>query len=195
MAKPSIPKGTRDFSPQEVTKRGYIINILKKNFEKFGFQPIETPTFENLETLMGKYGEEGDRLIFKILNSGDYIKDFDRLLLVLNFIFNRKKLSDVFNEWRNREEFKGKENEDELRNVFGDYLRRYIEKSLQQLSLLEKPNFVLKIIRNFKNNIYVEDSIFQMYKKFISDKDYSYNKGKILELGLFETDLVKLIEE
>lgn len=73
MAKPSIPKGTRDFSPQEVAKRGYIINILKKNFEKFGFQPIETPSFENLETLMGKYGEEGDRLIFKILNSGDYL--------------------------------------------------------------------------------------------------------------------------
>ncbi len=73
MAKPSIPKGTRDFSPQEVAKRGYIISVLKKNFEKFGFQPIETPTFENLETLMGKYGEEGDRLIFKILNSGDYL--------------------------------------------------------------------------------------------------------------------------
>lgn len=81
MAKPSIPKGTRDFSPSEVAKRGYIINILKKNFEKFGFQPIETPTFENLETLMGKYGEEGDRLIFKILNSGDYLAKADEKLL------------------------------------------------------------------------------------------------------------------
>jgi len=80
MAKPSIPKGTRDFSPQEVAKRGYIISILKKNFEKFGFQPIETPTFENLETLMGKYGEEGDRLIFKILNSGDFIKGAKNLI-------------------------------------------------------------------------------------------------------------------
>jgi histidyl-tRNA synthetase len=81
MAKPSIPKGTRDFSPQEVAKRGYIISVLKKNFEKFGFQPIETPTFENLETLMGKYGEEGDRLIFKILNSGDYLAKADEKLL------------------------------------------------------------------------------------------------------------------
>lgn len=71
--KPSIPKGTRDFSPQDVAKRTYIINILKKNFQHFGFQPIETPSFENLDTLMGKYGEEGDRLIFKILNSGDYL--------------------------------------------------------------------------------------------------------------------------
>src|SRR5690554_4703175 len=81
MAKPSIPKGTRDFSPQEVAKRGYIISILKKNFEKFGFQPIETPTFENLDTLMGKYGEEGDRLIFKILNSGDYLAKADEEFL------------------------------------------------------------------------------------------------------------------
>jgi len=71
--KPSIPKGTRDFSPEEVSKRNYIINILRHNFELFGFQPIETPSFENSNTLMGKYGEEGDRLIFKILNSGDYL--------------------------------------------------------------------------------------------------------------------------
>lgn len=72
-SKPSIPKGTRDFSPAEVAKRQYIIQTIKKNFEKFGFQPIETPSFENSDTLMGKYGEEGDRLIFKILNSGDYL--------------------------------------------------------------------------------------------------------------------------
>src|SRR4051794_7695008 len=71
--KPGIPKGTRDFSPEEVAKRQYIIQLIKKNFEQFGFQPIETPSFENSETLMGKYGEEGDRLIFKILNSGDYL--------------------------------------------------------------------------------------------------------------------------
>ncbi len=73
--KPSIPKGTRDFSPVEVAKRQYIIQIIKNNFEKFGFAPIETPSFENSETLLGKYGEEGDRLIFKILNSGDYLNE------------------------------------------------------------------------------------------------------------------------
>ncbi|MGL2963234.1 histidine--tRNA ligase [Flavobacterium sp. RSB2_4_14] len=71
--KPSIPKGTRDFSPTEVSKRNYIVSIMRNHFEKFGYQPIETPSFENSETLMGKYGEEGDRLIFKILNSGDYL--------------------------------------------------------------------------------------------------------------------------
>ena len=71
--KPSIPKGTRDFSPEEVSKRQYIINTIKTQFELFGFQPIETPSFENSDTLMGKYGDEGDRLIFKILNSGEYL--------------------------------------------------------------------------------------------------------------------------
>ena len=71
--KPSIPKGTRDFSPSEVNKRNYIFDVVKKHFQTYGFQPIETPSFENSETLMGKYGDEGDRLIFKILNSGDYL--------------------------------------------------------------------------------------------------------------------------
>ncbi|RZS90701.1 histidine--tRNA ligase [Aquimarina brevivitae] len=75
--KPSIPKGTRDFSPVEVAKRQYIINTIQSKFELFGFQPIETPSFENSDTLMGKYGEEGDRLIFKILNSGDFLKKVD----------------------------------------------------------------------------------------------------------------------
>jgi histidyl-tRNA synthetase len=72
-SKPSIPKGTRDFSPAEVAKRNYIISVMKHHFETYGYQPIETPSFENSDTLMGKYGEEGDRLIFKILNSGDYL--------------------------------------------------------------------------------------------------------------------------
>ena len=71
--KPSLARGTRDFTASEVVKRKYIIEILQKNFELFGFQPLETPSFENLSTLTGKYGEEGDRLIFKILNSGDYV--------------------------------------------------------------------------------------------------------------------------
>ncbi len=79
--KPSIPKGTRDFSSTEVANRTYIINTIKTAFETYGFQPIETPSFENSSTLMGKYGEEGDRLIFKILNSGDFLKKADSQLL------------------------------------------------------------------------------------------------------------------
>jgi len=79
--KPGIPKGTRDFSPTEIAKRNYIFSTIRSTFETFGFQPIETPSFENSSTLMGKYGEEGDRLIFKILNSGDYLKKVDASLL------------------------------------------------------------------------------------------------------------------
>ena len=75
--KPSIPKGTRDFSPLDITKRNYIFDIIKEKFALYGFQPIETPSFENSETLLGKYGDEGDRLIFKILNSGDFISKVD----------------------------------------------------------------------------------------------------------------------
>jgi len=73
MQKPGIPKGTRDFSPLEMARRNYIFDTIKGVFAKYGFQQIETPAMENLSTLMGKYGEEGDKLLFKILNSGDWI--------------------------------------------------------------------------------------------------------------------------
>ncbi len=79
--KPSIPKGTRDFSPIEMVKRNYIFDTIRDVFKKFGFLPIETPSMENSATLMGKYGEEGDKLIFKILNSGDFLKEADQELL------------------------------------------------------------------------------------------------------------------
>ncbi|KAB2829349.1 MAG: histidine--tRNA ligase, partial [Paludibacter sp.] len=73
MQKPSIPKGTRDFTPREMANRNYIFSTIKEVFRLYGFQQIETPAMENLSTLMGKYGEEGDKLLFKILNSGDFI--------------------------------------------------------------------------------------------------------------------------
>lgn len=72
--KPSIPKGTRDFSPLEMARRNYIFDTIKKSFRLFGYKQIETPAVENLSTLMGKYGEEGDKLLYKILNSGDFLK-------------------------------------------------------------------------------------------------------------------------
>ena len=75
--KPSTPKGTRDFSPETMLKRNYIMQVIKNAFQIFGYLPIETPSMENSSSLMGKYGEEGDRLIFKILNSGDYLKKVD----------------------------------------------------------------------------------------------------------------------
>jgi histidyl-tRNA synthetase len=81
MSQPSIPKGTRDFGPEVMRKRNYIFEAIRSVFELFGYQPMETPSMENLETLTGKYGEEGDQLIFKILNNGDYLKDVDSELL------------------------------------------------------------------------------------------------------------------
>ena len=75
--KPSIPKGTRDFGPVEMAKRNYIFNTIRSVYELYGFQQIETPAMETLQTLMGKYGEEGDKLLFKILNSGDYLNKID----------------------------------------------------------------------------------------------------------------------
>jgi len=74
MSKPSIPKGTRDFGPLQVNRRNYIFNTLRRVFVKYGYQPIETPVMENLSTLTGKYGDEGDQLLFKVLNSGDFLK-------------------------------------------------------------------------------------------------------------------------
>ncbi len=79
--KPSIPKGTRDFSPVEMARRNYIFDTIRDVFHMFGFKQIETPAMENLSTLMGKYGEEGDKLLFKILNSGNYLKGADKALL------------------------------------------------------------------------------------------------------------------
>src|ERR1700761_2170378 len=75
--KPSVPKGTRDFSPAEMAKRNFIFDTIKSVFRKYGYQQIETPSMENLNTLTGKYGDEGDKLIFKILNSGDYLSKVD----------------------------------------------------------------------------------------------------------------------
>ena len=72
MSKPSLARGTRDFGPEQMAKRNFIFDIIRKSFQRYGFQPLETPAFENLSVLMGKYGEEGDQLLFKILNSGDF---------------------------------------------------------------------------------------------------------------------------
>ena len=76
--KPSIPKGTRDFLPEEIAKRNYIFDTIRQVYQLYGYKPIETPAMENLSTLLGKYGEEGDRLIFRILNSGDFLSKADK---------------------------------------------------------------------------------------------------------------------
>jgi histidyl-tRNA synthetase len=93
--KPSIPNGTRDFSPAEMVKRNYIFDTIKSVFQRYGYLPIETPAMENLSTLMGKYGEEGDKLLFKILNSGDFLAKADDGLLASK---NSTKLTSQISE-------------------------------------------------------------------------------------------------
>jgi histidyl-tRNA synthetase len=94
--KPSIPQGTRDFSPEEVHKRQYIFNTLKNIFETYGFQPLETPSIENLTTLVGKYGDEGDRLIFKILNNGlDHPDKREKVTLAFEKVLEGKNTPEV----------------------------------------------------------------------------------------------------
>ena len=89
----SIPKGTRDFGPEEMAKRNYIFNTIKEVYALYGFQQIETPALETLHTLMGKYGEEGDKLLFKILNSGDYLKNIsDEELMGRNTLYLQTRL-------------------------------------------------------------------------------------------------------
>ena len=89
----SIPKGTRDFGPEEMAKRNYIFNTIKDVYALYGFQQIETPALETLHTLMGKYGEEGDKLLFKILNSGDYLKNIsDEELMGRNTLYLQTRL-------------------------------------------------------------------------------------------------------
>ena len=89
MSQPSIPKGTRDFGPTEMARRNFIFSVMRQNFERFGYSPIETPSFENISTLTGKYGDEGDQLIFKILDNGDYLKD------VANTALSSKDLNEI----------------------------------------------------------------------------------------------------
>ena len=93
--KTGIPKGTRDFSPLEMARRNYIFDTIRSAFRLFGYRQIETPAMENLSTLMGKYGEEGDKLLFKILNSGDFLKSVsDQELLERNCVRLTSKISD-----------------------------------------------------------------------------------------------------
>lgn len=112
--KPSIPKGTRDFSPTEMVKRTYIFDTIKTVFQRYGFQPIETPAMENSETLMGKYGEEGDRLIFKILNSGNPFLELDE--------YDKKMISSLILDDLMKEEM--------YKNYTKDSLRQEIQKQV-----------------------------------------------------------------
>lgn len=176
--KPSIAKGTRDFSPSEVVKRNYIFDIIKKNFQTYGFSPIETPSFENSDTLMGKYGEEGDRLIFKILNSGDYLKDLRKLdtnasVRASNFYSMYDKIL---------------ERVDGISDDFNEILRSSIEsyfenENIETKSLLNKvflklkgDLYIYKTLKSSQKEIVRSDAFLLFYNEFISKEVYESNK-------------------
>lgn len=177
--KPGIPKGTRDFSPSEVAKRQYIMSAIKHHFETFGFQPIETPSFENSETLMGKYGEEGDRLIFKILNSGDYFTslskntdDFAKIIFDLQLIVdnrNNKAINELSFESEAKEikERLVLEN-DQLKDAYIDFVKCF---------MFDMNNFDVKKLINegFNDNLLAEVFPLNKVTKKISEKALRYD--------------------
>lgn len=193
--KPSIPKGTRDFSPAEVAKRNYIFSIIKTNFEKFGYQPIETPSFENSETLMGKYGEEGDRLIFKILNSGEYFEEkvsfnikLYKKLNKLIFKTSKSTIGRIYNRYRNEsyEYVDHKKLNDfiskEEFNFTVDYFKKKIEKSKKINE--ENKNSILSL---FEKNISV---YFNLIKDFLLSYDFELTK---LEFEIFKSNNYEIL--
>jgi histidyl-tRNA synthetase len=191
--KPSIPKGTRDFSPTEVAKRNYIFNTIRTAFETFGFQPIETPSFENSSTLMGKYGEEGDRLIFKILNSGDYLKDLRKNII------NSGKFSAFFFELLDSIRFivSKKESEFDFKDTVDKYLSIVSEITLEQKELLS--DFFINneddILAFYKDHNPNEHSDFLDSLGFKRDKfQFIYNKY-INESETFNSKSTSLISE
>lgn len=169
--KPSIPKGTRDFSPEEVSKRQFIFDSIRHQFQLFGYAPIETPSFENLSTLTGKYGEEGDRLIFKILNSGDYFIELKRKLngyfellyssiLVYKGLNNFNKINDYrdfYNSFKLDKNIKSRSKffENEFINIDNFRIRNIFEREFNIIQNDEEFELFLKdeFLKNLKNNV------------------------------------------
>tara|TARA_R110002049_G_scaffold302258_1_gene494987 strand:+ start:53752 stop:55398 length:1647 start_codon:yes stop_codon:yes gene_type:complete len=182
--KPSIPKGTRDFNPEQVAKRNYIFNTIRGAFEAFGFQPIETPSFENSDTLMGKYGEEGDRLIFKILNSGDYLKDLRKYdvkiaVRVSNFYGVYEKIAERLNDDGYKSSF-DEVLDDSLSNYFRNE-KDEIKFILKKTFLLLKNDFYSYFDRNRVEKEIVKSDAFQIFYNEYLEKEF-LNSNKKTEL-------------
>jgi len=188
--KPSIPKGTRDFSSTEVAKRRYIFNAIQDAFETYGFQPIETPSFEKSETLMGKYGEEGDRLIFKILNSGDFLAKADDLFNFKDSIHKAiKEIQKLIDEYISVNNFNSN---DYYNEGFKENVHFYLKSKLKNKLSLLNTKFVIKNLldikftdklafRDFQN---IGDLVDNLYKKNRSIKITSKISEKALRYDL-----------
>ena len=146
--KPSVPKGTRDFSPAEMAKRNYIFDTIKSVFRKYGYQQIETPAMENLSTLMGKYGDEGDKLIFKILDSGEFLEK------TKSFRDYENQLSEVISQTLEQREFH-------------ERAKKEIQPENEQLlkPLIEKAN---------TQQAFIEQSLVSLFRKYLNSKQLAF---------------------
>ncbi len=189
--KPSIPKGTRDFSPTEVAKRNYIFNTIRTAFENFGFQPIETPAFEKSSTLLGKYGDEGDRLIFKILNSGDYAKslrnefdDYKEFDELVSSIYDEVK--ELTAELKKCE--KGLERNRVRREITAFYETAMVNTNISNFS--KASQFVYNRFESFSESI-KESLIDLVFQNFYSNYEYSDYVFKALTFNYYQSEFLQ----
>lgn len=173
MEKPSLPKGTRDFGPAQMAKRQFILERIKKVFQKYGFQPLETPAMENLSTLTGKYGDEGDQLLFKILNSGDFIEELTGRIEDFNSGELKEKGKRIFFDFVASLRPKAPETVNELDIFIKKELAALLKSIPQEYDFIG--NSKLELL-----NVFIEREFDQDKLKIIFDDVYKYSENEIL---------------
>lgn len=188
MEKPSLPKGTRDFGPAQMAKRQFILDRIKKVFQKYGFQPLETPAMENLSTLTGKYGDEGDQLLFKILNSGDFIEELTGRIEDFNSGELKEKGKRIFFDFVASLRPKAPETVNELDIFIKKELAALLKSIPQEYEFIG--NSKLELL-----NVFIEREFDQDKLKIIFDDVYKYSENEILSSLFAPKRVVREISE
>lgn len=188
MEKPSLPKGTRDFGPAQMAKRQFILDRIKKVFQKYGFQPLETPAMENLSTLTGKYGDEGDQLLFKILNSGDFIEELTGRIEDFNSGELKEKGKRIFFDFVASLRPKAPETVNELDIFIKKELAALLKSIPQEYDFIG--NLKLELL-----NVFIEREFDQDKLKIIFDDVYKYSENEILSSLFASKRVVREISE
>jgi histidyl-tRNA synthetase len=188
MEKPSLPKGTRDFGPAQMAKRQFILERIKKVFQKYGFQPLETPAMENLSTLTGKYGDEGDQLLFKILNSGDFIEELTGRIEDFNSGELKEKGKRIFFDFVASLRPKAPETVNELDIFIKKELAALLKSIPQEYDFIG--NSKLELL-----NVFIEREFDQDKLKIIFDNVYKSSENEILSSLFASKRVVREISE
>jgi histidyl-tRNA synthetase len=188
MEKPSLPKGTRDFGPAQMAKRQFILERIKKVFQKYGFQPLETPAMENLSTLTGKYGDEGDQLLFKILNSGDFIEELTGRIEDFNSGELKEKGKRIFFDFVASLRPKAPETVNELDIFIKKELAALLKSIPQEYDFIG--NSKLELL-----NVFIEREFDQDKLKIIFDDVYKSSENEILSSLFASKRVVREISE